>query len=123
MKLTKLMKFDYKAKRTLTQALSIVLVCLTAFGAIMGVSALSKKLSEETKIISPKFEVGGINAQGKGDKEMTGSIYTKESFECKGLEIRLDFDASVKYKVYYYYDSCVCCFLRNCELHTLVIFL
>lgn len=98
------MKLNYKTKKTLSQALSIVLVCLVGFGAVMGLSALSKKLDEETKIIYPTFEVGGINSEGKGDKELTGSIYTKESFECKGLEIRLDFDANVKYKVYYYND-------------------
>ena len=94
--------FNFKNKNMLTKALSIVLVCLTAFGAIMGVSALSNSLSEDTKIINPKFEIGGLdNTTGKY-VETEGSIYTKESFECQGLTIKLDFDSQVKYQVFYY---------------------
>ena len=101
------MKLKYKTRKTISQILSVVLVCALGLGAIFGVSALSKKLREDTKTIHPTFEVGGINAEGKGDKDMNSSIYTKEGFECKGLEIKLDFDANIKYSVYYYdeYDN------------------
>lgn len=98
------MRIKYKTRKTITQVLSIVLVCALGLGAIFGVSALSKKLKEDTKVIHPTFEVGGINAEGKGDKDMNGSVYTKDSFECKGLEVKLDFDAKITYQVYYYDD-------------------
>ena len=92
------MKLNYKTK----QIISIVLVCVIAFGAIMGLSALSKKLDEDMKIITPTFEVGGLdNTTGKY-VETEGSIYTKKSFECQGLTIKLDFDSQVKYQVFYY---------------------
>lgn len=96
------MRIKYKTRKTISQLLSIILVCALGFAAIFGISALSKKLKEDMKVITPTFEVGGINAEGKGDKDMDGSVYTKESFECKGLEVKLDFDSKVTYQVFYY---------------------
>ena len=95
---------NYKTKNTLKQILAVALAGLAAFGAIFGLVKLSEVLKEETKVIHPSFEVGGINAEGKGDKDLNGSIYTKESFECQGLEVKLDFDAEVSYQIYYYND-------------------
>ena len=95
------MKINYRTRRTLMQALSIVLVCLVAFGAIMGFSALYKKLNEETTVIKPSFKVGALNANGKY-LDTDASIYTKDSFKCKGLEVKLDFDSNVKYQAYFY---------------------
>lgn len=97
------MKIKYKTRKTLTQIGSILLVCLIAFGAIMGAVAISKKLNEDTKVIHPKFEVGGLNAEGEY-KDTDKTIYTKESFECFGLEVKLDFDSNVKYQAYFYDD-------------------
>lgn len=92
------MKLNNKTK----QIISIVMVCVIALGAIMGLSALSNKLDEDMKIITPTFEVGGLdNTTGKY-VETEGSIYTKKSFECQGLTIKLDFDSQVKYQVFYY---------------------
>ena len=96
------MKLKFKTRKTISNVISILLVCLLGVGAVFGVSALSNKLKEDTKVIHPAFSVGGINAEGKGDKELNGSIYTKESFACKGLEVKLDFDANVKYQIFYY---------------------
>ena len=92
------MKFNRKTKKTL----SIIMVCVIAIGAICGFSSLTDKLDEDMKIIMPSFEVGGLdNTTGKY-VETEGSIYTKESFECQGLTIKLDFDSQVKYQVFYY---------------------
>ena len=92
------MKFNRKTKKIL----SIIMVCVITLGAICGISAISNKLNEDTKIITPTFEVGGLdNVTGKY-VETDGSIYTKESFECQGLTIKLDFDSQVKYQVFYY---------------------
>ena len=97
------MRIKYKTRKTLTQIGSILLVCLIAFGAIMGAVAISKKLNEDTKIIHPQFEVGGLNAVGEYE-DTDKTIYTKESFECLGLEVKLDFDSNVKYQAYFYDD-------------------
>ena len=95
------MRIKHKTRKTLKQIGSILLVCMLAFGVIMGSVAISKKMSEDTHIIRPNFEVGGLDANGEY-KKTEKTIYTKESFECLGLEIKLDFDSNVKYQVYFY---------------------
>lgn len=94
---------NYKTKRTLKQILSVALAGLAAFGAIFGLVKLSEKLKEETKVIHPSFSVGGLNANGEYE-ETDGSIYTKESFECQGMSVKLDFDSNVSYQAFYYDD-------------------
>ena len=98
------MRINYKTRKTISQVLSIVLLVALGVTAIFGVSALSKKLQEDKKIIHPTFEVGSINADGKGNRNDDGSIFTKEAFECAGLEVKLDFDAQIKYSIFYYDD-------------------
>ena len=95
------MRISYKTRKTISQALSVVLLCALGFTAIFGVSALSNKLKEETQVIHPTFEVGGIGADGKGNRA-DDTIYTKEAFECAGLEVKLDFDAQIEYSIFYY---------------------
>ena len=97
------MRISYKTRKTISQALSVVLLCALGFTAIFGVSALSNKLKEETQVIHPTFEVGGIGADGKGNRA-EDTIYTKEAFECAGLEVKLDFDAQIEYSIFYYDD-------------------
>ena len=92
------MKFNRKTKKIL----SIIMVCVITLGAICGISAITNKLDEDMKVITPSFSVGGLdNTTGKY-VETDGSIYTKDSFECQGLTIKLDFDSNVKYQVFYY---------------------
>ena len=98
------MKFNYKQRKTLKQVLSILLCGLVIFGAVFGVSALSSKLKEDTKVIRPTFSVGGIDINGVGNSKSTSSIYTKEAFEAQGLSVKLDFDAYVKYQAFFYDD-------------------
>lgn len=109
------MRIKFMTKKTISQVLSVVLLCALCFGAVFGISALSNKLKEDKKVIHPVFEVGGIDSEGKGDKDMDTSIYTKEAFACDGLEIKLDFDAKVAYSVYFYtkHDSYVGSSLNN----------
>ena len=98
------MKFNYKQRKTLKKVLSILLCGLVIFGAVFGVSALSSKLKEDTKVIRPTFSVGGIDINGVGNSKSTSSIYTKEAFEAQGLSVKLDFDAYVKYQAFFYDD-------------------
>lgn len=98
------MKFNYKTKKTLKKVMSILLCGLLIFAAVFGVSALSSKLKDDTKVIHPSFSVGGIDSDGSGNKKSTASVYTKEAFEAKGLSVKLDFDANVKYQAFFYDD-------------------
>ena len=96
------MKFNYKTKKTFKQVLSILLCGLVIVGAVFGVSALTSKLKEDTKVIHPTFSVGGIDTNGVGNSKSTASIYTKEAFEGQGLSIKLDFDSHVRYQAFFY---------------------
>jgi hypothetical protein len=57
---------------------------------------------KETDSISAlSFKVGAIGEDSNYVKSET-SIYTKDMFECQGLTIEPDFDASGTYQVFYY---------------------
>lgn len=109
------MRIKFKTKRTLTKALSIVACGLLIFGAIFGAVAISNNLKDETKKVNPSFTVGGLSATGEYIKT-DASIYTKNAFACKGLEINLDFDSNVKYQVFYYTAKDT--FITQTEIYT-----
>lgn len=83
----------------LKNIISVVLVGVLLIGAVAGLGSIFGK---DTKTISSTaFAVGGINAQGNYEKTDL-SIYTKDMFECQGLSIEPDFEATGTYKVFYY---------------------
>lgn len=88
-------------KGKVKKIVAIVLGLVTVAGAVFGVSALAKYAKEEQKTIKPTFSVGGLTETGVYE-ETDDTIYTKDSFEAKGLEIKLDFDSNVKYQVFFY---------------------
>ena len=88
-------------KGKVKKVVSIVLGLVSVAGAVFGVSALAKYAKEEQKTIKPTFSVGGLTETGVYE-ETDDTIYTKDSFEAKGLEIKLDFDSNVKYQVFFY---------------------
>ena len=94
-------KFKFKLKKSWKNIVSIALACLTLAGAIVGISVIAKKAKEDTKEISPTFYVGAIDASGNYMESDT-SIYTKNLFECDGLSIEPDFEATGTYQVFYY---------------------
>ena len=79
--------------------ISFVLVGVLLVGAVAGLGSVFNK---DTKTISSTaFAVGGINEKGNYVESKT-SIYTKDMFECQGLSIEPDFEATGTYKVFYY---------------------
>ena len=86
--------------------LKIVIVCLLVAGVLGGGVAGLIKLTDDdafdTKNISfLSFSVGGLDGTG-AYMDTNTSIYTKDAFECQGLNITLDFDNMIEYKVYFY---------------------
>ena len=79
--------------------LSGVLCLLLVVGAVMGLTTFTAK--DTTAIRSTAVSVGGINDEGTYVKTET-SIYTKDMFECQGLTIEPDFEATGTYQVFYY---------------------
>ena len=95
----------YKTKKTLKTLALSVLGIGALVGVASGINALAEKQDTEFKTIIPIFEVGGLKDTDGKYEETKGSIYTKQAFECQGLEIELDFDNTIKYQVFYYEDD------------------
>ncbi len=96
-----------KIKRKSKNILKTVIICFVAFGLIAGSVSIFGSLGKNDdglKEISPKFSVGGLTTGQNGGKyvETKYSIYTKEAFDCIGLEVTKEFDANVTYQVFYY---------------------
>lgn len=92
-------------KRKTKQTLKMVALGVVGLGAVVGaVSVLGNLRSEDDglKTIHPTFEVGGLKETDGKFEETSKSIYTKNAFECQGLEIELDFDNTIDYQVFYY---------------------
>ena len=99
--MAKFKKINLKSKKTWKNALIIGLACITLVGAIVGLSSLFRKSEETTKVVNPTYAVGGLNEKGRYF-ETSESIYTKDAFECQGLDIELDFKSNISYRVFFY---------------------
>lgn len=99
--MAKMKKINWKSKKTWKNALIIGLACITLVGAVVGLSALFRKSEETTKVVNPTYAVGGLTEKG-AFLETEESIYTKDSFECLGLDIDLAFDNNISYRVFFY---------------------
>ena len=99
--MAKIKKINWKSKKTWKNILCVTLACVTIVGALVGLSALFRKADENTKEINPTYVIGGLTEQGKY-LETEESIYTKDAFECQGLDIELDFRSNISYRVFFY---------------------
>lgn len=100
--MAKIKKMNFKSKKTWKNILLIGLACLTLVGAIVGLSALFKKAEETTKTINPSYSVGALDLKTGKYVESKSAIYTKNGIECQGLTTSLDFDAVIRYQLYFY---------------------
>ena len=89
------------------KTLIAVILCLGVLvGAGFGIASVFKpdQLDSllDNKTLSPTiYRVGGLDSNGNymnTDK----SIYTKDAFECQGLNCTLNFDNEVTYQIYFY---------------------
>ena len=85
-------------RKNVKSILSAILVVAVVVGVFAGLNSLSERDLKSTR---PVFTLGALNEEGKYI-ESEGTIYTKEAFECQGLEIKLDFEKTIFYEVYYY---------------------
>ena len=102
--MAKIKKINWKSKKTWKNALIIGLACITIVGAVVGLSSLFRKSEETTKEINPTYAVGKLSTTG-AFLEDSGSIYSKDAFECQGLDIDIDFEHNISYQVYFYNDN------------------
>lgn len=92
------------SKRTWKIILGWLLTAAVAIGVICGAVALVKSLDSDTRTVHSSWARGTLDEAGNY-KESKASIYTKNAFECDGLEITLDFDAVVTYSVVFYDEN------------------
>ena len=96
-------------KHKTKQTLKTILLGALGIGAIVGVASgintLVEKNDTELKTIHPTFSVGGLN-EADGKYELSDkTLYTKDAFECQGLQIKLAFDNYIDYQVFFYEDD------------------
>lgn len=99
--MAKFKNINFKSKKTWKNILIVGLAIITLVGAIVGLSALFRKSEETTKEISPSYAIGGLTEQG-AYLEKKESIYTKDAFECQGLNVKLAFDNNISYRIFFY---------------------
>ncbi len=97
------MKIKAKTKGIIKKV-SLALAGVIAISAIgVGVAKLVEYTKEDLKTISPSFSAGNLGTDGKYVNDES-TLYTKEAFQCDGLQIKLDFDNEIEYQIYFYDD-------------------
>lgn len=91
---------SYAKRNKSEKIVCIVLVLLMV--AVCAVMIGKMNQLEDTKTVGAfAFEIGGLDEQGKEIKN-TGCIRLKKAVNVDGLAIKLDEEATVTYKVYYF---------------------
>lgn len=81
----------------------LVVLGIATVGALSaGIAKIVQVASDETKAIKLNYSVGGLNEATGKYEECEYTLYTKEKFACYGLRATLDFDAQIKYQIFYY---------------------
>ena len=81
----------------------LVIVALLAI--ILGFTSSDSKVDKDGRVeVDLSWEVGALNTTGKY-LEADDKLYNKTAFKCKGLTVKLDFDANVKYQIFYYNED------------------
>ena len=89
-------KYKYRKLKKILVAVVGVLAIVMILGFISNL--ISKR---EEKEIHPTFEVGGLDANGKYVK-CDDKLFTPDAIEYNELSIKLDFQAKIKYQLYFY---------------------
>lgn len=95
----------YKSKNVFSKIISFVLFVATIIGAVALINHfVSNKADDDGLVeINPIFEIGGLTESGKYE-ETKESLYTNKAFECLGLEVKLEFDSTINYQIFFYDD-------------------
>ena len=82
-------------KKTLLFIIGLSLILAT----VIGVASILRNPMKKVSLSA--FSKGTLNSSGEYEVSQT-QIYTKEMFECQGLEITQDFESTSSYEVFYY---------------------
>ena len=92
----------YKTKNLLKKVITGVLAVGVLAGTAAGITSIVRHANEELKEVNPTWKVGSLSTTTGKYVESDESIYTKDAFECRGLDISLDFENNIKYQIFYY---------------------
>lgn len=93
----------YKAKNRTKKIVAGIVAGVLAIAALAGIIALFRpNTKDETIEINPKFTTGALSATTGKYTETEASLYTKDVFDATGLQVEVDFDATVSYQLFYY---------------------
>ena len=92
----------FKRMGLVKKVVCIALAIGTTVGSVFGVKAIVEKVKDDQKTIHPTFAVGGLASSNGEYEDNKDTIYTKDAFSAKGLNIKLDFDSTVQYQVFFY---------------------
>lgn len=95
------------SKRTWKAILSWVLYFAIIGCVVFGAIAVINAVDSDTRPVVTSWARGTLDEEGNYQESKT-SIYTKNAFECAGLEITLDFDAEIQYEVVFYDEDGKC---------------
>lgn len=90
----------FKRKTNLKQVLTIVLVALVVFGAIVGIVKL---VDDDHVVLSTAFAKGNLVSGLHQDSDK--HIYLKDEIAITNLKVERDFDAKVSYKIVFYDEN------------------
>lgn len=93
-------KINFKKKNTA----GIIAICIAGVlvvGALIGLFSSANSGNKKVVDVNPSWSVGALTTQGKY-KEAENSIYTKEAFDCYGLNVTLAFENDIAYQIYFY---------------------
>ncbi len=83
--------------------IAIIAVCLLAVITFALVTRLSNDKKIETQTLSSLgYKIGGLDSTSGGETNSTASIVSKEYHEVENLDVELEADATVEYKIFYY---------------------
>ena len=97
----------FQGRSALKIAIIVILILAVCAGAIGGIVALTRNTDKIENALTytsygwTHYRIGGLDGSGKymsTDK----SVYTKNAFECQGLNVTPVFDNDISYQIYFY---------------------
>ena len=92
----------FKFEKFIKKNWAMLFVLLMVIG--LGIYLSNDKIDDDKVEVKVTYNIGSLTTTGKY-KESDKSLYTKDLFECEGLNIELDFDANIEYEIYFYDEN------------------
>lgn len=93
---------NFKKKVLIKNVIYVILIVLALIAVIGVIFSLTSSFNkDDKKTLDLDWKIGNLDSKGRYIEDKR-SIYTEESFLCTDLEIELDFDSNITYKVFFF---------------------